>query len=661
MKMPPMSDSTPAHSPAARAVALGALAFGALVATASLGGTGGCAADETTPPPVDMFPGTTGGPPATDDGSTTMLPSADSTTGDGSSTGAPVLNCADITCVGHGGCQLDDNGSAYCACDEGYVLGEDESSCVVDETCIKVRFLEDHCRQLYNAEPAVSLFFALDFCAGTAVTPEKIEEIGIDFVVLENEVDIIENVESDWTIVPTSVESYVTLVVDVSDSITQSKDLPALVAELRTLVSTLQPAAGGPDVYVSVYVFGRFVREYVPFTRDFAAVDGALAQIEDDPDSVVSLVNGDGTALYAAVAKGINRTQRIRELRDAVSWGGVLSTGTVVVITDGQDSSNATLDATQIKDTLNQVISIGISSDIDDEDLAAIGKDGSFLAPTPTDWTAAFAEVAQRVEEYPDRAYLLAYCSSANVGDPVVEVSVSAETKLVVEQTAACRFNADVFSSSPGFSCTQDLFTNECDTQACGGLTGCGACADDQCCNGTQCMAPGTINDVMGGICEDSSALCSAAGQICVDDACVVPDGIGAPCDVGCEPGVSWCDESGGAPGVCAAALPLGSPCDSAVECASQNCQPTNPENPFKGRTCQPAALLFDLCEGGGYVTCEEGGYCQGTTCAPDQLNTESCSNADQCRSGLCINPVQQNICVGSGVCYWPWNEKVPA
>ena len=621
---------------------------------------------DTNSPPVDVPPGTTTGVVMgtgssstgdADSSSSGVVTGVDST----STTGGPLVTCEDLMCNGFGSCEVGNDGNAFCACDDGYVLAEgDESTCVVDETCVRVRFLEDRCRQIFNGPPAVSLFFGVDFCAGTAVTPDKITELGLEFIVLENGNDISENVESFSTIIPTSVESYVTLVIDVSDSVTQSKELPALVAEMRNLVTSLQPGAGDPDVYLSVYVFGRFVEEYVPFTRDFAAVDAALEQVELDPSSVVSLVNGDGTALHAAVEVGINRTQRIRELRDAVSWGGVLTTGTVVVITDGQDSSNKMLNNSLITNTLNQVISIGISNAVDNADLEAIGRDGSFLAPTPEDWSVAFGEVANRVDQYPDRAYLLAYCSSTTDGQPNVEVSLGSANKLIVDQTAVCQFNANTFSSNPADVCNDQLFATECDFQTCGGLTACGACADTDCCNGGSCIPPVTAEDA-GLSCAGFDDLCNATDEICdTNNECVPPDLVGGDCVPGCTPGESWCDLSGAMP-MCVATFAEGTTCNdnTPYQCGSQNCQPTNPDNPFELPTCQSPALMFDRCDTQS-VVCEDGSYCQGNSCAPKKLNAETCGNAQQCRSGLCTQPVQQNICVATGACFWAWDEKVP-
>lgn len=622
-----------------------------------------------TPDTEGMGPGTVGiDTEGSDSGTGTGEVTGGSDTGTGGAddtTGGEPLNCDDVVCEGFGSCQIGENGQAFCACDEGYVLDGARTECIVDQSCVQLRYLENRCRQIFNGPAAVSLFFGLDFCAGTAVTPELFEELELEFRILENGVDITENVESEAEVIDKDVESYVTLVLDMSDSVAESEDLGELVARLRSMVEAIEPDGGDPPVYFSVYVFGRFVREYVPFTRDFGAVDDALGAIEDDPAAITDLVNGAGTSLFEAVEIGINRTQRIRELRDAVTRGGVLTTGTIVVVTDGMDSSAGDLPSNLIDNTLNQVISIGISGDVNDEDLTEIGRDGNFLAPTPDQWPIAFDTVAQRVAEYPDRAYLLAYCSSTTEGEPIVEVTVAGEG-ITVTETTACQFIAEAFSSDPGVTCSADVFTDECDVFECGGITACGSCADDECCNGAQCVGPVAI-DTGGLSCAGTDMFCDATGEICIDgesaqdpDTCEPPDTSGGACEPGCDPGEAWCLLDDGDPVACQPAFPEGASCDEAAQCQSLNCQQTNPDNPFEVPTCQEGALLFDRCETATTV-CEKGGYCTGNSCTPQRFSPQSCGQSFECRSGLCDDPVESNICVGTNMCYWSWDEKVPS
>lgn len=616
-----------------------------------LAATAGCnGSNNADAPPIDMT-ATDANPTSSPD------PTTSSTTGDpATSSGAAdtttggVANCDDVACVGHGSCEIGEDGMPYCACDPGYVLDESGDACIVDESCVQLRFLEDNCRQLANAQPAVSLFFAVDFCAGTAVLPEKIEELGLTFQVLENGSDIQDNVESFATVIPKPVESYVDLVIDVSESITASEDLPQLVTELRALVSSLVPGADEPDVYVSVHVFARGSAEYVPFTRDLAAVDAALAAIADDPTAVVALADGgDGTDLYDAVELGIHRTQRIRDLRAAVTWDGVLTTGTVVVVTDGNDTSNGDLDRSLIQETTNNVISIGISADVQNGPLQTIGRDGSFLAPAPSDWPAAFAEITQRVDEYPLRSYLLAYCSSTTEGEPNVEISLAGDVN--VASTAVCQFDADIFGVGPELTCDAAFFDAECSVYECGGLTACGGCADDACCDSHFCVAPQvTVDD-----CEGDHEVCAAADLACLDDGtCGTPPALGQACTDTCDPGVSRCVDD-----VCVPVLGAGAVCEDALDCPELNCQQANPDNPLQMTTCLPGALLYDRC-GGDDAVCEKGGYCQGD-CLPRKGFAETCGGSDECRNASCADLGGGNVCSAANACFWSWDEKVPA
>ncbi len=623
----------------------------------------GCSGGPNDPSPIDMT-----APDLTvtfGDGSgqgntvTSAAGTADSTAeGSGSTTGAQA-NCDAELCKGHGTCAVDNDGDEYCACDPGYIPDAAAQSCVVDESCIQVRFLEDHCRQMVAGPPAVALFFSVSFCSGDAVLPAKLDELGIELQVLENEVDIGQNVESYSTIIPRDVESYVTLVVDVSDSLTQSADLPTLIGELRTFVAGLAPAPGESDVAVSVYVFAHSVGEYVPFTRDLAAVDAALAAIAVDPAPAVLVAgNGSGTDLFDAVEVGINRTQRIRDLRDAVTWGGVLTTGTVVVVTDGIDSSNGTFDAAQVDKTTNNVISVGISSTVDFETLQKIGREGSFLAPNVEDWAAAFGEIGTRVAQYPERSYLLAYCSSATEGRP--DVAVQAMGPSVTSSSAVCKFDADLFGSDPSDQCGPGLFATGCDGAQCGGLLACGGCTDDQCCNGDGvCQAPGDAPS-QGVSCIGQDDTCAATGTVCDDDPgdpqCVPPEPENTgTCGVGCDPGVSYCNGL-----ECIDVLASGAACSEPEQCPELNCSRVKVDNLIEPRICRPRALLYDYC-GNNEATCEPGGFCTASACEPRRVELEQCQNGGNCRLARCVSIEGVGTrCNGSPACFWSWDEKIP-
>jgi hypothetical protein len=642
-------------------------------------GVAGCGGDDGGNPP----PLTGGTDPVTLSAGSQSTSAATETTGATEPTGGPQTqgetqqdtedgptNCDELQCSGPGSCLTGEDGVVYCACDEGYRLDTDESTCIVDETCIQVRFLEDHCRQFVgNRPPAVSLFFGLDFCAGTAVTPEKFDELGISFVINENDTDVGKNPESSITLVPITVENYINVVIDVSESLTKDAEfLPELVDGLQGLVDTVEPQEGEPDVYMAVYVFARGVAEFVPFTRDLDTVRSALEVIRNDPDSVIEIAGGGmGTDLFAATKEGIENTQRIRDLRDAVTWGGVLSTGTVIVITDGKDASNGMLDTQLVDTTVNQTISVGLGLDIDDEQLRAIGRDGNFLAPTGADLADAFDRINTRVEEYPRRSYMLGYCSSTTEGTPTVEVTVQGGA-LTQVSSAVCQFDADLFSTQ-AFECNDDTFLNECNAQECGGLTGCGACADDQCCTGGSCAAPTGVDLTKPpSSCAGQVSYCSEGMQACSpDDVCLETALPGVnygeePCPPGCDPGYECEDDPATkeADHYCVPGRSLGSACGVPSQCASLNCFYVDEDNPFEGRRCLPEARIYDHC-GDEDAVCEDGATCEGSSCEPRRVDLVTCNRDDQCRSAVCIEIEDGNFCNGPAACYWAWDEKVPS
>lgn len=589
-------------------------------------------------------------------------------------TSAPT-NCGALTCRGHGACAVID-GLATCVCDEGYIAEgeEDDFECVVDKSCKRLRTLEPFCRQIVGGPPAVATFFAVDYCAGTAVLPDDLGDLDEAFEILENDVDILQNEESVAQVIERDVESYVAIAIDVSKSVTgvegdtdKQEALSALVSEVRRFVASLKAPRNQAPVTVSVLLFGRFAEEFVPFTTDLDLVDRELAKLETDTASVVELVGGDGTALYDAVTLGIDTVERIQQLRFLVTDAGVLTTGTLVVITDGRDSSNAELDQGRVDDTLVNLISMGISSDIDDTDLGLIGRDGSFLTPAREDWAAAFDEISQRVEQYPDRAYLLAYCSSATSGTLDVSVGLRGESALTL---AGCSVSANAFSGDPADVCDLSLFENTCAVAECGMMFACGDCPASQCCAGGLCQAPSPTEQ-----CMDQDELCAPAGQVCRDvedppeDAedeekyvCAPPLQLGEGCqpsDDECEKSVAYCSEDAE---VCVlSTLQTGDYCGDADDhlaerCPELNCSQKRDDNPTDPYLCRRQARVFERCSGRtADAVCEPGAGCEGQNCEAKQL--WGCNKDSDCLSGHCNEDTE--LCSETGHCPFSWNTKV--
>ena len=627
-------------------------------------------------------------PDASEDSSSGGAGGTGGSGGSADDAGDALTNCGDITCSGPGHCVIE-NGMPSCECDPGYVTTGVGATfnCIVDRTCAKVRLLDGGCRVRLLGPNAVSLLFAVDYCSGDPVLPADLGNLDDAFDIFENNQPIRANPESSFTVIEKDVESFVTIALDVSESISADPNLlRQLAGAVKVFVSRLESlrAIDDPPITLALIVFGRTVELLVPPTQDVAVVNAALTQLETAPTSILQRVRTDGTALYRATERAILETERIKGFRHVVSDWGVLTSGTVVVVTDGRESSNATLNTQLLTDTRVNVISVGVSNDIDDAYLSSIGRDGSFLAPLPEDWTATFETIATRVDQHPDRTYLIGYCSSASEGQPTVSVGLSGFASVT---TAQCQFNAEFFGTDPEDVCSADFFQQECQAMACGGLTACGACLPDECCdNGGRCVSPSSAPpwvDTTTPTCNGMDQLCHPTDQVCVDDldsvtapgrfSCQPPLAVGTDCGQGtigrCEDGVAYCGDvpsDGGPVKQCLLTLPNGSLCAAGTQpgdprqCAELRCGRQNPDNDAEPFECLPQARMFDACDNADVkAVCEPGTGCQSGVCkllAPSGL--VSCNTDQECSTGYCAE-TSSHLCEYTGMCHYSWSEML--
>jgi hypothetical protein len=382
--------------------------------------------------------------------------------------GAPVTNCGDLSCRGAGKCVVEGD-VAKCVCDEGYVLVEDE--CVVDEECIKLRLLEPGCRQALDREPALAMFFNVETCAGTTVRSDVLGPISSAFKVLEDGNDLGE--ESYATVIDRDVESFIAIAIDLSTSVANDPGLlDSMIGSVIGLIEQLEPQPGEAPVSVELIVFGRSVQIDVPFTPDLPALTTRLNEIRQNTAGVVE--DPEGTNLNGAVNLGMGSLDAAFDARLQQTGGAVVSTGTLITITDGKDTAGAALDALDVRFNL---ISVGVSGEIDDAELTRVGPQGSFLAPEQADREQAFATIAQRVAEYPKRAHLLAYCSPAVAGTHTVVATLANRE---AEAEATCAFDATNFAVGEGV-CNAPFIDDYCSSgeHGCGTFLACGPCTSD--------------------------------------------------------------------------------------------------------------------------------------------------------------------------------------
>lgn len=382
--------------------------------------------------------------------------------GDNEGLEGTVVNCGSVACRGAGRCLLM-GGEPTCVCDKGYTLTE-AGACIVDETCIELRVLERACRQRIALEPAIAMAFYVETCAGTTVQPGVLGDLSSAFEVLEDDNDLGD--ESYATVFHRPVESFVVIALDMSSSVAKNANLLANLIELtKGLVDDLMVGPLESPVRVQLMAFGRSVHLKLPFDEDPLVLKAVLDDMQDNPAQAVS--EPDGTNLNGVVNQALEQLEFAIDARVEETGGAVLVAGSLITITDGRDTGGVRLET--IPSRFN-VISIGVSGNINDDELTRVGPQGSFLAPDQADREAVFETVAQRVNAYPDRAHLLAYCSPAVAGRHEV---VATTANLPARVNATCEFNATAFGS--GSACNEAFIQSYCGepSHGCGTFLAC--------------------------------------------------------------------------------------------------------------------------------------------------------------------------------------------
>ena len=154
----------------------------------------------------------------------------------------------------------------------------------------------------------------------------------------------------------------------------------------------------------------------------FTTAGGAKAAVK----ALASYKPADpSTNLNGAVIKGL------AELDKALATApNPLRFGTLVVFTDGSDRARRVA-WDDVKKALDQtpyeVFAIGLGAELQDAQLAALGKDGTAKAADKATVVKAFDEIAARIEAATKAYYLLSYCSPARAGKH--ELTIEAHAK----------------------------------------------------------------------------------------------------------------------------------------------------------------------------------------------------------------------------------------
>src|SRR3954470_9790309 len=256
----------------------------------------------------------------------------------------------------------------------------------------------------------VAVYFTVDTRGGEPVadlTPDQfhIYEDGQPVSVLE----------SKQTILQPEVAAihYTLLLVDMSGSVVDSGDMPALIQAAASFADRV-----GPYQKVAIYTFDGSPH-ITPIINFGGNVRGGIHVLSTRRPKDPS------TNLNGAVIEGVKALNHQMEAAPVP-----LRFGTLVVFTDGTDRAHRASpdDVDHALDNAGfETYVIGVGQEVDRGQLSRIGRSGTFASQNRGDIQKGFDEVGSRIEASSRRYYLLSYCSPSRAGQHQVEIEAVAK------------------------------------------------------------------------------------------------------------------------------------------------------------------------------------------------------------------------------------------
>jgi von Willebrand factor type A domain len=251
----------------------------------------------------------------------------------------------------------------------------------------------------------VAVYFTVDTRGGEPVANLAPQ----DFRIFEDGQPV-SMLESKQTILQPEVAAihYTLLLVDMSGSVVDSGDMPALIQAASSFGERV-----GPYQKVAVYTFdgSPHLAPLVGFGGNVRAGINALGSRRPRDPS---------TNLNGAVIEGVKvLTQQMERAPVPLRFG------TLVVFTDGTDRAHRASpeDVTRALDHAGfETYVIGVGQEVDRGQLSRIGRSGTFASQSRGDVQRGFDEIGARIEAASKRYYLLSYCSPSRAGEHEVEI-----------------------------------------------------------------------------------------------------------------------------------------------------------------------------------------------------------------------------------------------
>jgi hypothetical protein len=249
--------------------------------------------------------------------------------------------------------------------------------------------------------------------------------------------------ESRQTILNPEVAAvhYTLLLMDMSGSVTESGQVAALQQAAQAFTSRVERYQR-----VGIYAFdgSPTLTPIVPFTESAGSASAGVSRLGSfhphDPS----------TNLHGGVEQGIHTLQQALDHATQP-----LKFGTLVVFTDGTDRANRVSREqmmTAVNNSTFDIFAIGVGAEIDEGELRAVGRTGTVLERNQAAVQQAFEQIAQRIEGYTQRYYLLSYCSPARAGTHMLTIEAEAtngERGNLQQEFSAAGFGPDCDPNTP--------------------------------------------------------------------------------------------------------------------------------------------------------------------------------------------------------------------
>jgi len=376
----------------------------------------------------------------------------------------------------------------------------------VDTSCAQFELRRGFARTPSN----IMLFFGVTDCNGNPLSGLS----AADFEITENG-EAVSPLESGQTILQRTLgyQLYSHVLLDTSDSVTQSGSLPALIEAVHQFINATVAVDQNTQIAISLFDGQMNVVPLIDYSRDASALN-------DIVDTLTNYRAADpSTNLNGAIVQGLSSLDTVVSGSEAG-----LSLGSLLVFTDGQDQTNYVSTQTAlsaINSSAHSVFTIGFGNDIDESSLRSLGKTGFIQSQTGQELASAFTEVATQLKSRAESNYILGYCSPKRAGTNELALSIK-------DKRGSLKYGFDATGFTTG--CNANLIANPCQSRQCGSVDGivCGTCAE-----GETCLETGIC---MGAEPVDAGVSDAGTGP-------GRPGNEGYPCEIDPISGVEVCDD----------------------------------------------------------------------------------------------------------------------